>query len=94
MLSEKRKLRFALILSMLMLSACDKAPETHPHFIDVGLNECAEHAILDPANMTISDQPSKIWPIEHCDGYFAIPITEAKAWKDYLLQKNKDCGGK
>lgn len=71
----------------LFLSACGGAPPITPHFIDTDLMECREYEVVDKEKMIIKKK--RDLPIEACNGFFAIPAAEARAWKEYYL-KNKD----
>lgn len=69
------------------LSACGGAPPISPHFIDTDLMECREYEVVDKDKLIIKKK--RDLPIEECNGFFAVPASEARAWKEYYL-KNKD----
>jgi len=71
----------------LILSSCAGAPPLSPHFIDTDLMECREYEIVDREKLTI--RKKRDLPIQACNGFFALPASEAAAWKRYYL-KNKD----
>lgn len=85
----KRKSLLSLLLLMVCLSSCDDAPDLTPHFVDTDLKTCREYEVIDQDRLTLAFKQS--WPIEHCNGYFAIPGGEFKLWKEYLLKKKLEC---
>ena len=91
MRSERKRLSLKKLLLIIVPSvaiiSCDDSPELTPHFVDVDLQECREYEIIDKKAMIIKKK--KDWPIEHCNGFFAIPADQARAWKEYYIKKRE-----
>lgn len=83
---KKRKLRWKkiLLISGLSFTGCASMPEVTPHVVDTQLMRCREYTVIDKENLTIKFKKS--WPIEHCNGFYAIPQEEAALLKNYFLQ--------
>lgn len=71
-----------------LVSCGDNPPDTTPHFIDTDLKTCREYTVINEDQLTLAFKQS--WPIEHCNGYFAIPGGEFKLWKEYILKKKDE----
>lgn len=80
-----------ILLLLLAINGCNEAPDIHPYFIDTDLKEVREHSVLDKPNFVISEQPVKVWPLEHANGFFCIPPEEARAVKEYILKIKDKC---
>jgi hypothetical protein len=78
---------FILSLVVFCILSCASAPQVTPHVIDTQLQECREYKVVNTDTLEV--RKVKDWPIQHCEGFWAIPPEEAallKAW--YLKQKN------
>jgi hypothetical protein len=81
----ERKLNLKLsCLILVLLSACAEQPKLTPYFIDTDLSECREYEVIDKENFKVQFKASH--PIDHCNGFFAVPAKEAAEWKQYLLE--------
>jgi hypothetical protein len=84
-LSLKRLL--LIVVPSIVFISCEDSPDMTPHFVDVDLQECREYEIIDKKAMIIKKK--KDWPIDHCNGFFAIPADQARAWKEYYIKKRE-----
>ena len=80
-------LLFLTLLAMFFLSGCAGVPEISPHVIDSDISECREYKIVNPDTLEV--KKVKDWPIEHCNGFWAVPPEQARLWKEWLLKQRK-----
>ena len=77
-------MKLSYLIPVLILSACgSNPPDATPYFIDTDLKECREYEVVNKTDYSIKFKQS--WPLEHCNGYFAVPGKQAAEWKQYLL---------
>lgn len=72
-----------LTTSLVSLFGCVGAPKITPHYIDTQLNECREYEVTNKEQMTIRFKEAH--PLSHCNGFFAVPASEAARWRKYCL---------
>lgn len=77
-----------LFAVVIVFSGCAGTPKMTPHFIDTDIKECREYEVVNKDTLQI--KKVKDWPIAHCNGMFAIPKEEARAWKEWYLEKQKN----
>lgn len=70
---------------ILHIAGCASTPPVTPHVIDTDLLECREYEVVNTDTLQLRKKAD--WPIQHCNGFWAMPPNEAALWKKWFIDQ-------